>query len=309
MATEAHLKLSEEIKSVHRILREKTKEIGPENAWHEHLKCTGALRSYAQAMEQLAVNHWEQNDLKEGNEQCRRNRIFWSVNYCRAYFFDDCLKAAIRDREKRILSLIRSDTEGLDVWIKSKCISIVDSKLKLLDVGSCYNPFKKFEDFDVMAIDISPANDEVAFCDFLNVPVLSMSTVSHSKDDPKVVSGLPNECFDVIVFSLLLEYLPTSEQRIICCRKAYNLLKTEGVLIIITPDSNHVGVNAKLMKTWRYTLALMGFNRIKYEKLDHITCMVFRKAFDPEITKRWADIYKEDYMEYKIEIPQDCGRS
>lgn len=300
MATEEHLKLSTEIKTVHSILRKKTKEIGAKNAWHEHLKCTKELQSYAQAMKQLAVNHWERNELKDVKEQSQRNRILWSVNYCQEYFLNNCLITAIRNKEKRILNEMGKNIEELE-----KSTLVINDKVKLLDVGSCYNPFNKFSDFDVTAIDISPATDDVILCDFLNVSVLPVTTISYSGCKPTSIRELPIEFFDVIVFSLLLEYLPTSEQRIICCEKAYKLLKTEGVLIIITPDSNHVGINAKLMKNWRYTLALIGFNRIKYEKLDHIHCMVFRKAFDAEITRRWARIYKEDYMEKKIEIPQE----
>lgn len=34
-----------------------------------------------------------------------------------------------------------------------------NDKLKLLDVGSCYDPFRSFNEFDTTAIDISPANE------------------------------------------------------------------------------------------------------------------------------------------------------
>jgi hypothetical protein len=32
-----------------------------------------------------------------------------------------------------------------------------EGKIRLLDVGSCYDPFRQFDDFTVVAIDISPA--------------------------------------------------------------------------------------------------------------------------------------------------------
>ena len=34
-----------------------------------------------------------------------------------------------------------------------------NKKLNLLDVGSCYNPFQKYKEYDVLAIDIAPATD------------------------------------------------------------------------------------------------------------------------------------------------------
>ncbi|KAI8039492.1 hypothetical protein M5D96_006903 [Drosophila gunungcola] len=49
--------------------------------------------------------------------------------------------------------------------------------------------------------------------------------------------------------------MPSAEQRLQCCRKAYDLLLPEGILVLITPDSQHVGKNAHLMKNWRYSLA------------------------------------------------------
>lgn len=174
-------------------------------------------------------------------------------------------------------------------------------KVKLLDVGSCYNPFSVFEDFDVTAVDIAPAQESVRYCDFLEVPLnYTSSTISSDS-----IESLPKSFFDAVVFSLLLEYLPSSDQRLKCCKKAYDVLKPEGILLIITPDSRHQGANAKLMKNWRYTLGLMGFSRIKIEKLEHVTCMVFRKSLFPEVSERWCKIHKEGYMEPVLSIPQD----
>lgn len=306
MATEEHLKLSEKIKAVHKSLREKTKKNGPNRAWIDHLKSKATLQTYADAMKELAINHWESNDLKAVNRNAQqRNRIIWSVDYCKNYFFKIELINALRNREFRILKELEIDTDGDIESCSTSIVKINDEKIKLLDVGSCYNPFSKFTDFDVVAIDIAPAVTDVIECDFLNVQINSKANTQHHDANSKKISEMFEETFDAVVFSLLLEYLPTSEQRICCCQKAYQLLKTEGLLIIITPDSKHVGANAKLMKTWRYALALMGFGRIKYEKLEHISCMAFRKCINAEVSKRWARIHKESYMDFKIEIPQD----
>lgn len=187
-------------------------------------------------------------------------------------------------------------------------LNIETSKVKLLDVGSCYNPFGHVKYFDVTAIDLAPSCEEVLKCDFLSLQVGSENIFSENN---KQVSQLTTDSFDTIVFCLLLEYLPSPEQRYACCEKAYNLLKNGGLLLIITPDSKHVGANAKFMKSWRHVLSHLGFMRIKYEKLPHAHCLAFRKCFYKEVATRWASLQKfskDDQLfrsETKMFIPQD----
>lgn len=54
-------------------------------------------------------------------------------------------------------------------------------------------------------------------------------------------------------------------------------------------------------------MALHGFNRIKIEKLQHVTCMIFRKAVHLSVTLRWARIHEEPYMIKELIIPQDSN--
>ncbi|CAH1980062.1 unnamed protein product [Acanthoscelides obtectus] len=172
---------------------------------------------------------------------------------------------------------------------------------KLLDVGSCYNPFKKFQCFDTLAIDIAPAVEDVVKCDFLDLKVDEKLSISNTK----CILELPKCSFNIVIFSLYLEYLPTPKQRLDSCLKAYKLLKTEGLLVIISPDSNHVGANAKIMKSWRTCLAKVGFSRVKYEKLTHLHCMAFRKSYLKEIPLRWVQIYPNLDVYDEMFIPQD----
>lgn len=310
VASDEHLKLSSKIKALHSKLRHKTKKLGAKRAWQEHIQAKSQLQSYAQAMKELAVNHWESNEQKlqssDSNKSKfqQRNRIAWTRNFCHDYFTNAETIDRIRQRELRILDELKIDCTEINRQISSANFPV--EAIELLDVGSCYNPFKIYNEFRVTAIDIAPATDEVYECDFLNVAVGESTEITQILDAPtQSVRQFGRSSFHVIVFSLLLEYLPTSEQRLKCCEKAYELLRNEGLLCIITPDSKHLNVNARLMKTWRYALAQLGFGRIKIEKLEHITCMVFRKCFDPEIARRWARMHKESYMEYIMEIPQD----
>ena len=127
-------------------------------------------------------------------------------------------------------------------------------------------------------------------------------TVKESPDEEKDKSSqlthLVASSFDVVVFSLFLEYLPSPRQRWQCCHKAHNLLTMNGLLLIITPDSHAVHRNAHLMRDWKNTLGNMGFKRWRYEKLEHVHCMAFRKLSSGNI--------EEDGVLY---IPQDLTLS
>ena len=89
---------------------------------------------------------------------------------------------------------------------------------------------------------------------------------------------LPANTFDVVVFSLFLSYFPSCRQRWSCCVKAHKLLKNQGLLIIIESDSSHQNKNTKMIKSWKTALESLGFARYKYEKLEHLHCMAFRKS-------------------------------
>jgi hypothetical protein len=124
-------------------------------------------------------------------------------------------------------------------------------KIRLLDVGSCYNPIGKSNQagvFDVTALDLFPADPTVFQCDFLNltvgpagsVPISSSTTTTTAatgieeqrpdQGDAMVASSagtltqLPAGSFDAVTMSLVLSYLPTPEQRAAMIRKARQLL-------------------------------------------------------------------------------------
>lgn len=322
-ASAEHQQLAHTIKHVHRTLRDNTKRLGAQRAWSQHLEDAGRLRGYASAMRSLATRFWEPNTASKAGHRTRsststeHNRIAWSVRFCAEYFGgdgEDPSKSMLlqqREREHRIRTEAMSaeergegdDDEVGQLWTAPE-------KLRLLDVGSCYNPFGRYEQFDVTAVDIAPAEGSaVRQCDFLALRV-DDNDDNDEADSAKTtadtaIDRLPAASFDVIVFCLLLEYLPTSEQRLHCCRTAYRLLRPEGVLIIITPDSKHVGANARLIKTWRYALAHIGLSRMRLEKLQHLTCMVFRRTPCRRVAQRWALLHREPYMAEAMHIPQD----
>lgn len=250
-------------------------------------------------MYQLATEHWGQQSKDAAPlTYCR---IEWIKNQCKHYFFHGEMRK-FDDKEKSLLKDIEESNINVD-----SIETATETKVNILDVGSCYNPFSKEERFNVTAIDIAPYSKDVTRCDFLNLKIESAKTLSV---DGNVLCELPKNSFNAVIFSLFLEYIPCPEQRFLCCKKAYDLLKDGGILFIATPDSKHQGANTKIINTsWKFVLAKLGFMRIHYEKLPHIHCLMFRKCFYKEAAMKrinWKKIPQDElFSSMKIFIPQD----
>nr|SVE75453.1 EOG090X0FUY [Daphnia dolichocephala] len=270
--------LADIIKNVHRQLRQELRKTGDtDSVWTNHCRNLARLKTYASSMHQLASKHWEQLRVNDP----ATSRINWTWSFLLYYFFNGGLEI---QRQKS-----GSNTE----WPK---LMLKESKISVLDVGSCYNPFGEFEELDVLSIDLCPALESVYQCDFLQVAIGEKTVI-----DGKIVLNLATSHFHCVVFSFLLEYFPSASQRWACCEKAQQLLAEEGVLIIITPDSKAAHSNSKVMRSWREALAAIGLKRIKYEKLQHAHCMAFRKiSVHSEITCEEREI-----LASKMYIPQD----
>ncbi|TGZ32771.1 S-adenosylmethionine sensor upstream of mTORC1 isoform X1 [Temnothorax longispinosus] len=315
MATEEHKRLADIVKGTHALLRAECHQYGAEIAWKRHLARNDVLQEYAASMQKLAVKCWADNnsDLRSGT-YCRME---WIKAQCKEYFLNGG-REKYNKRERDINAKMTLSSVGPSVEGRTRennpsgtANGLRDSserRISVLDVGSCYNPLSIDDAFDVTAIDLTPTVEEVYRCDFLNVAIGGEKILSR---DTREIRQLPADFYDSVVFSLLLEYLPCPEQRYACCGNAYDVLKSGGILIVASPDSKHVGANAKLMRSWRYALSRMGFMRIKYEKLRHIHCLVFRKCVRKDVAIRWSKLqrFSEADRRYacetKIFIPQD----
>lgn len=291
MSNDEHRKLATTIKNIHKDLRNLSSQIGPEKAWKKHLEDEDKLKLYAQSMRELAESHWTSNVSSQ-------DRIQWAANFCDEYFQTEALERW-KQKDLRVFEWLKVD--GLEIQVLDEELTLtVNGNLEALDVGSSGNFFRSCQRLNILPIDISPSDDSVYICDFLEVPVASALQIQGRK-----VEALQSNHFHVVFFCLLLEYLPSSIQRIESCKKAYKVLQSQGILIIITPDSSHEMKNSKQIKNWRWTLAQIGFQRVKVEKLRNLTCMAFRKSLAPEIPQRWANQHKEPYMNFELKIPQD----
>lgn len=126
-----------------------------------------------------------------------------------------------------------------------------------------------------------------------------MDSYFNTLKDP--IERLPRSSFHTVVFSLLLEYFPSPYQRWLCCQKAQELLMTNGLLLIITPDSHHQQKNAPMIKSWKLAIESMGFSRWKYIKQEHLHCMAFRKI----VLEKKNDHLVSDITPDMMYIPQD----
>ena len=129
MASAEHKDLATFIKSVHQELREEVgrSEDSPDSVWARHLRRTDTLRAYAEAMRTLATSHWTDR---------HNSRILWIYNHIHNYYFNEGLQTEhVRDRKfAKRHGVVIPDVEIPDI-----------ERARVLDVGSCYNPFSAFD--------------------------------------------------------------------------------------------------------------------------------------------------------------------
>lgn len=153
-----------------------------------------------------------------------------------------------------------------------------------------------------------------------------------TKDDKNRLLYLPTDHYDIIVFSLLLSYIPNPTTRWQMCERAYRLLKTNGILILVMPDSNpqnkYVSLiftisemnfacylilysflvyrSSNLVSHWKITFEKLGFQRIKYHKDVHLHLITLRKVPNDYLwdTKKITTKSKST-TELKSRIPRD----
>lgn len=335
----SHQLLADFIKGVHAKLRNSLRQSGDfGKTWSQHVGNQSLLADYAEAMRTLANDHWEPNCSTRGDV----TRIAWCVQVCRSYFQDGGLQRCLEKDHRRLLYHASSmvpcasgDYENTSKRVQNdsslRCCGVtfaslsdleshrmvylnslpelpqfclpLDGRIRLLDVGSCYNPFRLHNDFVSIGLDLCPAGEDVLPADFLALDVFDplvpiddrLADKQHGTQlkaikallrynvDSRIagqatVTAIPGQLFHAVVFSLLLEYLPEPRCRWLCCVKAHRLLLVGGLLLVVTPDSSHVGRRAQQMKDWRRAIEAIGFSRFSYDKLEHVHCMAFRKT-------------------------------
>jgi salicylate hydroxylase len=263
-------------------------------SWSDAMDNTVSLKSYSDAAADMGNRTWVQqiND--------------WIGNYALSYFrhgnaakqFYKIHSLKKHDKNHPYWNLswdLMNNSTSLEGGIAAVTTAKTDQKIRLLDVGSCYNPLERNplyrEKIDILPIDLYPADKCVYQCDFLNVkvgPVGSSSVIDTDANTgfQKVVQ-LPAHSFDVISMSLVLSYLPNPHSRELMVAKARQLLKSSretsvphynGLLLIVEKESifskvnrNRIPSDSKeidrlnlLYSEWKRCISSYGFDFAKY---------------------------------------------
>ncbi len=263
--------------------------------WSNVIENSNALQSYAGAANEMGNKVW----VAESNN--------FALNYCKDYFIypeelstsshKDSKKLAIKYYMKELSSknLARSDDRSYwdNLYNQLSQLPLIDyptQRIKLLDVGSCYNPILKFPDllpyFDVTAIDLYPADSSVAKCDFITVNIPNSyieyeQLLQHSPKRDAELHSLPPSFYHAVVMSLVLCYLPTPAARERMIENARKVLISPGfedkphhggLLIIIEKESilsshnsGKVSANRVTIDDWKSTICSKGFFLQRYE--------------------------------------------
>ena len=225
--------------------------------WYTASNDRSSLKKYAKAAVSMGEKEWVQSGLD------------WMETFMINFFLGEwglkfSIKAARKDYRSSTGTTMPCEIEELIKLHFAQSMRTNEQKIRVLDVGSCYNPFiscSSAASLDVVALDLCPAHSSVLLCDFLELIIGEVNSApviqpgpsditfdsngilterySHAEDleasdvlkgcgpapNPKHLLQLPAESFDVVCMSLVLSYLPTAEMRGRMVAKAKSLLK------------------------------------------------------------------------------------
>ena len=218
-----------------------------------------SLESYADAAAKMGAKVW----VKEANE--------WMWNFAVSFFRrNGARKEFLRHARPYVTDETFDALEQVlvkDLMMPRGQEWADPAKIRLLDVGSCYNPIRHSASepaFDCLAVDLHPAHPSVRQADFLQVGIHEgggnaedTAVQYHEGHSPahndKVarVKSLPAGSFDAVSMSLVLSYLPDPSQRREMVRRARRLLVSPPVSSstgatmrrdMAEPDSHRAGL-------------------------------------------------------------------
>ena len=179
---------------------------------------------------------------------------------------------------------------------------------QLLDVGSCWDYFRAFEDaattYEVVALDLEPRSSCVFRCDFLELAIVDEAREMETSALPSVPSddaehretrgqkkgsadvatlrSYPANRASAVVMSLVLSYLPDPRMRGEMVRRARRVLLDDGrgVLLVVTPHSTDRSYSraskTDALAVWKEAIESLGFERVAYARKSATHCFAFR---------------------------------
>ena len=275
-----HGRLSAKVRAVQKLLLYNHKRQGGE-AWKKHVQQKDTLKEYAEAIKELAEVHWPRaRELRRQETGITVSRRQVTRETSERYFTKEIQEWIEVDRKnaKRLGIDVALNPDDYKPW------SVEDRRLKLLDIGSCFDPYRPFEEFDVTALDLQPAAPDVHEADFFEVPILD--------EVPPAEIGKPlqlqRSSFDVIVSSFVVSYLPSSKMRFDMFARSLELLDTNGLMFMYTPcllsSKKTQHALAACYQSWSVALQLSGYAVYKSSVLSApMTSLILRKTPEPSI--------------------------
>lgn len=225
-----------------------------------------------------------------GEKQWVRRGHAWMEEVAKQYFYGHL---AVKSWKKAHRASGEGESEGgvsLDPLLDES------EKIRLLDVGSCFNPHLHSDgdgddSFDVTALDLEPSHDTVYTGDFLSVAVGdSLCTIrKHGQEQEHeqeqvpnkhlVLTELPRGHYHAATMSLVLNYLPSASEREAMVSKAREFLLSAcspqplhagGLLLIaekfsIFPPTSKGALLSRFVLTWKRAFRRLGFSLVRYQ--------------------------------------------
>ena len=146
-------------------------------------------------------------------------------------------------------------------------------KLRLLDVGSITDPFKQYSEILLPdAIDLNPCKSTIIKSDFFSFPKDCLNALPPNDS----ASHDKSSFYDVVVLSLVLNFVGDPRKRGEMLRKAAKLLKNDGLLFLILPLAcvkNSRYFNVDDLTSILEFCGLLYIELRESEKLFGITCV------------------------------------
>lgn len=298
-------------KEIFRVISSHHQKVKEAEDWSNIASNTAALKDYSVMAQAMGDKAWV---LEANWRMVRHIRDFFfgelAGKFARKYFTPLLCRAAadsnpiVHEYVNHVHSSILLESSASRYADASS--PVTTGRVRVLDVGSCYNPLARSPDasyLDITAVDLHPANNNnvgedskfhVHTCDFLQVEIIAdipscvISTLSssNSSDDASdsevvtVVQSIPRHFYHAVSMSLVLCYLPDAKSRAQMVRQAYAALSARhGLLLIVEKDSILRNVNHPIVKqdpratwpVWKRAMWRLGFACVKYEYFRHIT--------------------------------------
>lgn len=253
-------------------------------SWEDATSDSEALARYSESAARMGQRVW----VRDSNA--------WMASYITSYFLHGGAmkqyykaKGCSSDGMLRNLMLIPAEQVQAQGPGPQGPGQAVQRKIRVLDVGSCYNPLQSTDasvHMDITAVDLYPQHPSVFACDFLSLRIgapdsAPVITVDPQQPQFQQIQQLPGESFDAITMSLVLSYLPSPVMREQMVAKARALLRPAssvlydaGILVIIEKESifhkvrDDLHAPSALLSAWKQSFLQQGYEIVKYSAMN-----------------------------------------